>query len=266
MLELRTLKDFRARPQGGYVAGRNWLYFTFDANLSGFSLWGSPQPEDMRGLIHVMELELDRPWHAGLVDVTRVEGFSAESFAILSGYVVRNAAVLATIISHTSMVRSRGLLGAIATGFFGATTSPFPVSFWDGLVPALEHLGSPDAPARATALEAARAAAEGTPPVLSAMRRHLETHLLEPSIEETARAAGVSPRTLQRRLTGWDTSFAAEVQEARLRAAERKLVETDEPITTIALDLGFSSPQHLSSLFRKLRGITPSEHRERSRR
>jgi AraC-like DNA-binding protein len=265
MLEPRSLADFRTRPYGGYVAGRRWIYFSFDADLFGFSLWGSPEPDDMRGLIQVMELELDRPWHAGLVEVTHVDGFDAESFAVLSSYVIRNAARLGKIISHTAMVRSRGLFGALATGFFGATASPFPVSFWDDPHSALQHLGSPDPARRAAALATARRVTDETPAELRATRLYLAAHLTDPSIAEAARAAGVSLRTFQRRLGTLSTSFAAEVIAARVRVAERLLRDTDQSITEIAFLVGCSSAQHLSTLFRKARGETPTAFRARAR-
>jgi AraC-like DNA-binding protein len=265
-LELRPPHEYRANPAGSYVAGKSWLYFMFDETLSGFALWGSPEPDDMEGLVRLMELELDRPLHAGLVDVRYVEGFSARSFAILSGYVVRSAVQLSRIISHTSMVRRPGLLGAIAHGFFGATASPFPVSFHDELTEGFERVGARDPRAWAAALDAARTAAAGVHPSLLATRLYLDGHLSGPSIDAAARAAGVSSRTLQRRLKELGTSFADEIVEARVRAAARLLEETAQPVTTIAFQVGFSSPQHMSSQFRRLRGLTPTEHRERNRR
>jgi len=33
------------------------------------------------------------------------------------------------------------------------------------------------------------------------------------------------------------------------------------PLTTIAIDLGFSSSQHFSTVFRKMEGMAPSEYR-----
>lgn len=51
------------------------------------------------------------------------------------------------------------------------------------------------------------------------------------------------------------------VQEARIREAKRRLINTDDAITTIALDLGFSSSQWFSTSFRSLVGLTPKAYK-----
>ncbi len=48
----------------------------------------------------------------------------------------------------------------------------------------------------------------------------------------------------------------------RLEAACKRLAASDEPITRIAIDLGFSSSSHLSATFRKAFGTTPSQWRQ----
>jgi len=47
----------------------------------------------------------------------------------------------------------------------------------------------------------------------------------------------------------------------RVRAAKARLADTDQPITRIAQDLGFSSSQHLAMQFKREFGITPSQFR-----
>jgi AraC-like DNA-binding protein len=48
---------------------------------------------------------------------------------------------------------------------------------------------------------------------------------------------------------------------ARLERAKEALRGTDVPITTLALDLGFSSSQHFAAAFRKHAGVTPRDWR-----
>jgi len=50
----------------------------------------------------------------------------------------------------------------------------------------------------------------------------------------------------------------------RLRAALERLVEHETDLTTLALDLGFSSHSHFSEAFRRAFGLTPSECRRRA--
>lgn len=49
---------------------------------------------------------------------------------------------------------------------------------------------------------------------------------------------------------------------SRIEKAKRRLREFDVSMTTIAMDLGFSSSAHFSSRFRQLTGLSPSEWRE----
>lgn len=49
--------------------------------------------------------------------------------------------------------------------------------------------------------------------------------------------------------------------ETRIRAAERLLLETEDSVTSIALQVGFKNPAHFSSLFAKKTGCPPSRYR-----
>lgn len=51
------------------------------------------------------------------------------------------------------------------------------------------------------------------------------------------------------------------VLDLRLREAEHRLAATADPIGVIAADCGFSHPQHLSTAFRRARGVSPSQYR-----
>jgi AraC-like DNA-binding protein len=73
----------------------------------------------------------------------------------------------------------------------------------------------------------------------------------------------VSERSLQRSLGAAGTTFKDEIAEARIRAARRLLADGDEPLSAIAREVGCSSLQHFSTLFRKRTGETPSAFRRR---
>ena len=53
----------------------------------------------------------------------------------------------------------------------------------------------------------------------------------------------------------------AYLSKCRLDAARMKLLETRESVAAIARELGYASPQHLASQFRKTYGVTPTELR-----
>lgn len=52
----------------------------------------------------------------------------------------------------------------------------------------------------------------------------------------------------------------------RVEEAVRRLVEQEEPLTSVALDLGFSTPGNFSRFFREHMGVTPSRFRRAASR
>jgi AraC-like DNA-binding protein len=74
----------------------------------------------------------------------------------------------------------------------------------------------------------------------------------------------MSARTLQRRLRDAGTTLQREIAAQRVEEAKRRLSETETPITTIALDLGFATSQHFSRTFRAATGTSPSIFRTRA--
>ncbi|MFW5870836.1 MAG: helix-turn-helix domain-containing protein, partial [Candidatus Sumerlaeota bacterium] len=51
--------------------------------------------------------------------------------------------------------------------------------------------------------------------------------------------------------------------EARLGIAEELLTSSTQPISGIASELNYPSSQHFAAQFKKARGLTPSQYRER---
>ncbi|MFO1157678.1 MAG: helix-turn-helix transcriptional regulator [Reyranellaceae bacterium] len=79
-------------------------------------------------------------------------------------------------------------------------------------------------------------------------------------LDEWARAANASARTLARlfrRETG--TTFAAWRQQARLLEAMGRL-GSGQPVTRVAMDLGYDSVSAFSAMFRRAAGASPSEY------
>ena len=83
------------------------------------------------------------------------------------------------------------------------------------------------------------------------------------SLRELAKRADCSPFALCRAFPAFTgTTFTEYRQSLRLRSA-LDLLRSNVDLTTIALDLGYSSHSHFTMAFRKAFGLTPSDFRSR---
>lgn len=83
------------------------------------------------------------------------------------------------------------------------------------------------------------------------------------TVTELCNTLYVSPtytRRVFRNLLG--ASLHTFIRSVRIRAAEIMLLTTAEPISDIAMQLGFSSPYHLSNEFKKYHSVSPSTYRK----
>lgn len=79
-----------------------------------------------------------------------------------------------------------------------------------------------------------------------------------------AAAAGVSPRTLQRRLSDGG-GFSSLLDGVRRETAEELLADPAQSLTDVALLLGFSEQSSFNHAFRRWFGVSPSQWRRRSK-
>jgi AraC-like DNA-binding protein len=99
--------------------------------------------------------------------------------------------------------------------------------------------------------------------LLAAVARLFESSALSGSLclADTARSIGLSPRSLQRRLAGLDTSFEALVDAWRHGQARLHLADFGVPIGSVARALGYGHPAHFVRAFRRWEGRTPLDFR-----
>ncbi|HEU4582736.1 MAG TPA: helix-turn-helix transcriptional regulator [Polyangiaceae bacterium] len=81
------------------------------------------------------------------------------------------------------------------------------------------------------------------------------------SLQLMAKQLAVSTRTLQRRLSESRTTFRQEVARAKLRSAQRLLIQTDLSVTRIAVSVGFASSQSFARQFSRFAGNSPGRFR-----
>jgi AraC-like DNA-binding protein len=81
------------------------------------------------------------------------------------------------------------------------------------------------------------------------------------TMPEVARALGISPRTLHRRLLAQDTSFLDIVDGSRASLAERYLAARRYTISDVSTLLGFAAPSAFSRWFHRRFGVSPTAWR-----
>lgn len=92
---------------------------------------------------------------------------------------------------------------------------------------------------------------------------YIRVRLAEPiSLEDLCGVAGLSKRHFLRTFQeSVGTTPHRHVLNLRIEKAKRRLTESDDDLTTIALASGFSQAQHFSTAFRRATGMTPSAFR-----
>lgn len=103
--------------------------------------------------------------------------------------------------------------------------------------------------------------------MIGALRLMLPSYLEEgaPTVAEIAEMAGISVRSLQRKLTDAGLSYSDLLGAARFDKAARLLRGMDAKIIEIAFACGYADPAHFTRAFRKIAGITPRQFREQNR-
>ncbi len=85
-------------------------------------------------------------------------------------------------------------------------------------------------------------------------------------VTDVLEAVAVSRRSLERRFRATlRRGLAEEIRRVRMDRAKSLLSGTELPIAQVAANSGFSEAKHLSTVFRRETGVTPSEHRRLSR-
>lgn len=250
--------------EGTYCAGRCFLYF-WSGGLAGTVLWGKPSEEDAARLMRCWERELTQPQHDSLVDAHRLEGVDAPAFEIAVRHVGGSLDRYRAVVRAQALVRPEGLLGAVVAGFHSVLPRSWPFKVFTEPRAAFEFLGRTDF-ALLDELDALQAQLSGVAESIQELRAALLPRLRDAELPNIAKALGISPRTLQRRLAEAGSSFQDELAEARVREGERLLRETELSVKAIAADVGCASAGHFTALFKKRTGETPAAFRERSLR
>ena len=83
----------------------------------------------------------------------------------------------------------------------------------------------------------------------------------ELTLASMAEQAGIPERVLQRDMGSGGFTMRAAMERIRVQKAEELLAETDRSILDVAVTLGYGSHQALTRVFKRWRGLSPTEYR-----
>jgi AraC-like DNA-binding protein len=86
-----------------------------------------------------------------------------------------------------------------------------------------------------------------------------------PMLAEIAELAGVSTRSLQRKLARAGITYSGLLDTVRFENARNLLRDTDSKIIEVAFASGYADPAHCTRAFRRVAGVTPGQFREQCR-
>jgi len=246
-------------------AGARLYVWRPDPSLWMTVLWDVPTASDVEALVRLHESAFRTPDRfESLVDFRGVTVVDPVAFEALASFAGRCKADFDRQITKQALVRPSGLIGALVTGFFEAFGFQLPVRSFDDQKAALAWL-RPDAGDRLSSELTARVATwSAVSPLLRRLRELLANrHDAAIDLGWCARDLGTSERTLQRQLHSDGTSFRAELTLVRVEAAKRLLLSPDNKMGTVALEVGFSTPQSFAVAFREHTGESPTEWRSK---
>jgi AraC family transcriptional regulator len=110
--------------------------------------------------------------------------------------------------------------------------------------------------------------ATGNPRWLQRAVEYLRVNFKEPpTLDQLAATVGVHPVHLAREFHRKEgVTVGGYIRKLRVDLASQQLVSSAEPIVDIALAAGFSDHSHLTRVFRRETGVTPTEYRNLRRR
>ncbi len=265
LVQLRDADEYFADPAGKLLMRRQFFCSSPGGDLYALFAWGKLDSADTEELLEVFAAveRQGSPPRRQLVVLRHVEGVASAAMLRFIRYHDRVSRYLEGI-AREAVVRPEGLVGVLSEGFYRVVPSRHEGRVFADIAPALAWLRptSPDLAGWLTAVMAQeRLALERAASGEAALADLLRRHGARLGVEAAARELGLSPRTLQRRLRGWGTSFEERRAEVLVALARQRLVETDEDIKCIALDLGFASSSSFIAMFRRATGESPQAWR-----
>jgi len=261
-------EDFLREPIGAATGTPRMLFWFPSASLRILSVWGRPTIADMDLMIRLLRCQCapERSEHSSFIDVSGLTELDRAPFERFTSQMKPMADSFARVVTRSAMVHTGGPAQSAVAGYPQLIGAPIDIVTFRDPAKALNWLGAGDRAADLLdGLAALRRQADGTPPVLYALRHELRTNLAKTSLPMIASRLGTSTRSLQRVLRVGKTTYRDEVQRAKIERAKELLATTDRKLFDVAVDVGFASLQSFSDAFQTRVRTRPSAWRARRR-
>ncbi|MDQ3031515.1 MAG: helix-turn-helix domain-containing protein [Myxococcota bacterium] len=253
---------FLGTPARRFFVGRRFCYWQDHARAFGTIMWGKPLEADIAEMIPFFEIGVDARFagHASFVDGRSLEAIDVLAFGKLLAYLVARQHAWGPNIGRQAILHPGGFVGVVVAGALKVARPPHPFECFEEGAAAFSWCGVADLH---DDVEALRAASD-TPEIVRGVRTVLRERGLV-GAAETAKALGLSQRTLQRRLEEAGSSLREARDHHLSEQIEHLLGGTDLDLDAIAAAVGLSSASHLVTHFRSTHGTTPGAWRTQRR-
>lgn len=245
-----------------YVA-RRFLFWAASPEIGGHAVWGAPDRSDAEQFVAVLERGLGEARTPAqlIVDFHELRTIESSAFELVLRYVDRHKH---EIDRQVVVVRPGGRVGATVAGFFRVAelSQAREVAVVTTLAEACQRLGRADVIPLAQQAYLLREARTEHHATVDRLRELLASDAPPQSIAKVAAALRMPARTLQHHLRAAGTTYRRERSRARLDRAAG-LLRGGVKLASVALEVGFSTPQHFSVWFKRQTGMTPSAWRQR---
>jgi AraC-like DNA-binding protein len=260
----RSIAEFVASPFGRYVSEEGWLMWCGSPSLMGSAHWGIVDDAAVQTYLQAFDAAFHpdcKPPLDVITDGELVDRWSDEGFSRMVEFGREWIPRWNEMVRCHAVVVAPGLAGILMAGAYPLLKPRYRYEFVTTIDRAFMALRR-DLD-RHILDEVKRVVEEQRDPLLHGLRRYLSARLGAGTLEEAALKLEVSTRTLQRALQQRDTSFREELEEARVAAARRLLLDTDWPLEQIAREVGCASASHLVRVYRRFTGETPGALRRK---
>lgn len=240
------------------VRSRSFAFGITRDGLAATIAWGSFDEAQARALAATWLKSLAGPPRDTLIDITHLVMADDAAFTVFRGVLEQHRAERARAVLRQALVLTDGYAASFVCGYLALFPPPYELRTFADRDAALAWLGHADGRDALVELDTARH------DLLARLREWLDhADLRDATIETACGELGVTPRTLQRRLSELETGFAAEVARVQVARAQRLMRTSDRKLSDVALEVGCATQSSFSDLFRRVTGETPSQWRRR---